>query len=174
MLIETTKNSKILAELKKRRSLDKSISIEDARVELVFFTLSDRYYACYGTDAKEILPVLRINPIPGAPNFILGVINVRGDIESVLDLNRVLGIPAQPKSSKNRIIIAECNGIRSSVLTGVVHDVISVPRNTIHPPLSTLTESIKSFVVGETTYNSSNATLLDIGEIFKTVLQVKE
>ena len=174
MLIETTKNSKILAELKKRRSLDKTVSIEDEQVELVYFTLSDRYYACYGTDAKEILPVLRINPIPGAPNYILGVVNVRGDIESVLDLNRILGVPSQPKSNKNRIIIGECDGVRSGMLTGVVHDVLSVPKNTIHPPLSTLTESIKNFVAGETTYNSNNVTLLNIGEIFKTVLQVKE
>ena len=168
--VARSKTFKILAEIKKRRNQEKSVASVEELVELVFFTLSDRYFACYGADAKEILPVLRINFIPGAPHHLLGVINVRGDIESVLDLNHVLGLPAQPKTSKNRIIIAESAGLRSGILAGAVHDVIYVPKKSIHPPLDTLADTIKDYVAGETQYNTHEATLLDIGKIFKAVL----
>lgn len=169
MPIENTKTSLILKEIKNRKNQDK-VSLEEELVELVFFTLLDRYYAIYGSDAKEILPQLRINHIPGAPQNILGVINVRGDIESVLDINKVLGLASQPKSNKNRIIIAESSGLRSGIITGTVHDVIYIPKNTIKPPLTSLTDDIKDFVNGETLYNTHEVTLLDIGMIFKKSL----
>lgn len=165
-----SKTHQILAEIRNRRSREKATATEDELVELVFFTLSDRFFACYGVDAKEILPVLKINFIPGAPSHLLGVVNVRGDIESVLDLNRVLGLPPQSRTSKNRIIIAESAGLRSGILTGAVHDVIYVPKNTIHPPLASLAEKIKGYVAGETRYNTSEVTLLNISQIFKDVL----
>ena len=85
MPTEDTKTSKIINEIKKRKD-QTHINIDEELVELVFFKLLDHFYAIFGTDAKEILPLLRINQIPGAPANILGVINVRGDIESVLDI----------------------------------------------------------------------------------------
>lgn len=170
MPIKDAKTSKIIDELKKRKNSD-NVAVEDEeQVELVFFKLLDHFYAIFGTDAKEILPLLRINQIPGAPTNILGVINVRGDIESVLDINQVLGLPPQPKTHQNRIIIAESLGLRSGILTGTVHDVIYVPKNSVKPPLTSLTDDTKDFVKGETLYNSSEVTLLDIGMIFKKAL----
>lgn len=165
-----SKTFQILSEIKKRRSRENAVVAEDELVELVFFGLLDRYYACYGADAKEILPVLRINFIPGASTNMLGVVNVRGDIESVLDLNRVLGLPSQPRASKNRIIIAENGGLRSGILTGEVYDVSHVQKSSIHPPLLSLSGTIKDYVEGETQYNANDVTLLNIGKIFKQEL----
>ena len=170
MPIEDTKTSLILKEIKRRKNQDTTFVVEEEQVELVFFTLLDRYYAIFGADAKEILPLIRINQIPGAPNNILGVINVRGDIESVLDINRVLGLASQPKTNKNRIIIAENSDLRSGILTGVVHDVIYIPKSSIKPPLASLTDETKDFVRGETLYNNNEVTVLDIGMIFKKSL----
>lgn len=166
---EDTKTSKIINEIKKRKD-QSHIIVDEEMVELVFFKLLDRFYAIFGADAKEILPLTRINRIPGTSANILGVINVRGDIESVLDINQALGLPPQPKTNQNRIIIAESSGLRSGILTGAVHDVIYVPKNTINPPLASLTDNTKDFVNGETLYNSNEVTLLDIGMIFKKTL----
>lgn len=168
---DMTKSSRILAEIEKRRERAIRAAEEIAEsVKLVFFTLLEERYAFFGSEIKEILPMTRINRIPGSPDHILGVINVRGDIESVLDLNKVLGLPEQPRTIQNRILIAESEGYRSGILAGSVEDILDVPTSSIHQPIMTLADNVKEFVAGETVYLGNEVTALNIGKILKKTL----
>lgn len=167
--VSQTKSDKILEEIGKRKSQQEIVDVDEERVKLVVFKLLDGFYAFYGVDVKEILPVGKIQYVPGSPTFILGVINVRGDIESVLDTNSFLGLPDQTQSNQNRIIIAAKDGMRSGLMAGSVEDVLDIPVSAVKKPISTLNDNIKNFVAGETDYNGNNVTLLDVGKIFKKV-----
>lgn len=140
--------------------------LDGERQKLVIFTLLNAFYAFHGDDVKEILPFTPITYVPGSPDYIPGIINVRGDIEAVLDIHAFMGFPAITIHANNRIIIAEKNGVRSGILMDSVNDVIDIPVNTIHPTLSTLDEKIRDFVMGETAYNEQIVIILDIGKIF--------
>lgn len=145
----------------------KKIMTADAkRVELVIFSLLEDYYAFIGSDIKEILSVGNITHVPGSPDFILGIINVRGNIESVFDIHKFLGLPDVKIVQTSRIVIADKNSIRSAILVDSVEDVINVSANSVKPPISTLDKSIQEFVIGETIYNKKNVTVFDIGKIF--------
>ncbi len=144
--------------------------IDEERQKLVIFTLLDGYYSFFGDDVKEILPYSSITYVPGMPEYIPGIINVRGDIEAVLDIHSYMGFPGIDINSNNRIIIAEKNGVRSGVLMDSVQDVVDIPVSTIHPTLSTLDMKIRDFVVGETTYKNHMVILLDIGKIFEKMV----
>lgn len=150
---------------------ESSVEVDEESVKLVVFRLLEDYYAFYGNVVKEILPFSLpfslITYVPGTPEFILGIINVRGDIESVLDIHKFMGFSEVKPTSNSRIIIAEKNEVRSGILTDSVEDVLDVPLSQIHPALSTLHSNVKEFVIGEITYNDRMNILLDIGKIFE-------
>jgi len=157
----------ILEELKKRKGKEATVDVEAESVKLVIFMLRDGQYAFPGADVKEILPLTDIFPVPGAPDFIPGVINNRGDIESVISLNKFLGIPDSDKTAASRIAMASKAGLRSGILVDAVIDVVDVPLTSIKPPLSTLEGVIKDLVTGEVTYNDRNVVMLDVGRLFE-------
>ncbi len=155
-----------MGDVNKQTDVKKIVAVDEKKVELVIFSLLEDYYAFIGSDIKEILPVESISYVPGSPDFILGIINVRGDIESVFDIHKFLGLPDVKIVRNSRIAIADKDGVRSAILVDSVEDVINVPANSIKPPISTLDKFIQEFVLGETTYNKKNVTVFDIGKIF--------
>lgn len=157
----------IIEELKKRKGKEATVDVEAENLKLVIFTLGDGHYAFPGADVKEILPLMEIFPVPGAPDFIPGVINNRGDIESVINLNKFLGIPDSDSTAASRIAIVSKAGLRSGILLDAVLDVMDVPLASVKPPLSTLDGAVKELVAGEVTYNSRNVVMLDAGRLFE-------
>jgi purine-binding chemotaxis protein CheW len=164
---EKSKSDLILAELARRNESRDVAAVEEKKIKLVIFMLSGGYYAFPGEDTKEILPLMKVYFVPGSPEFILGIINVRGDIQSVLDLRHFLRIAPAARSETNRIIISERKDIRSGVLVDSVVDVVDVPESAIQKTISTLNDDVGFFVAGETEYRDKTVTLLDIGKLFE-------
>ncbi|TAN44751.1 MAG: chemotaxis protein CheW [Nitrospirae bacterium] len=163
---KTPKSDLILDELKKRRVREKVVDVEEKTVKIVVFTVLNAYYAFYGEDVKEVLIPPEIFYVPGSPEHILGVINVRGDIESVLNINGLLGLPDSGCTQRTRIVIVEKNGVRSGIRIDSVEDVLDMPESAIKPPLCTLDKKAKEFVGGETAYNGRDVVLLNVGAVF--------
>lgn len=164
---ERTKSDRILEQLRKRSAREKVVDVEEEKVKLVIFSLADDYYAFNGSEVKEImLPPGDISYVPGTPDYILGVINVRGDIESVVAINTFLALPESKRTSRSRIAIAVKGGVRSGIMVDSIEDVLDVPVSSIKPPLSTLDAFKKEFVTGELTFKGRNVTILDTGKIF--------
>ncbi len=167
--LEKNKSDIILEELKRRRGEERVVDVEEATVKLVIFSLLSDYYAFYGSDVKEILPLLDTYYVPGSPHFIVGVVNVRGDIESVISINTFLGLKDGSKTPQGRIILASGEGIRSGILVDSIVDVVDVPVSGISPPLPTLDKTGKELVAGEIHYRDRNVTLLDLARIFRKI-----
>ncbi len=167
MSIDKSKSDFVLEEAKLRREKDRIINIEEERVKVVIFTLSGGDYAFYGDEVKEILSHANIFYVPGTPGFIHGVINVRGEIESVINLAAFLGLPDSVKAVNSRILIAAGDEIRSGVLVESVEDVLDIPVNSVKPPLPTLGQSIKVFIAGEFIHSNKTVTLLSVRRIFE-------
>src|SRR5512135_1753784 len=121
------KTEDLLNTIREIRKVDRSSDIDERKVKVVIFSLSNGLYSFYGDNVKEILPYGNIFYVPGAPENILGVINVRGDIESVINIHRILGQPEPQKTGKSRIVIAEAEGIRSGILLDSIEDVLDIP-----------------------------------------------
>ena len=167
------KSQKILDKVKEQQDRDQIVNVDEEEIKLVIFTLHEDFFAFYTSNIKEILTLEKINFVPGSPEYILGISNVRGDIESVMNINGFLGFPPQPESKENRVIIATAQGIRSGILVGSVEDVLDVPKSTIKSPLSTLHDNIRPFVIGEMEYKDHNVTVLNVDHIFERIA-VKE
>ncbi len=152
-----------------KRKLEENTSIDEEMVKIVIFTLCGKLYAFYGSYVKSILPYDPVTPVPGCPNYISGIINVRGDIESVINIHSFMGLTDDEPTEKTRIVIAKTSDVRSGVLVNSVEDVVDIPVSAIAPPVSTLDDRIREFIAGELFYREESVTLLDIKKMFQKV-----
>jgi purine-binding chemotaxis protein CheW len=161
-----TEIADIVDAVQRRETQDRVIQIEEHKVQLVLCVLDEKYYAFYGDVIKEIVPVPKLTYVPGMPAFLPGVIHVRGEIESVLDMRKALGLSAGPLTPQSRVALGQVGDMRSGLLVDAVEDVLEVPEDAIHEPASGLDTVKAAFVAGEMLYKEQPLILLDLGKMF--------
>ena len=155
------KSERLLNEIKRRSRENDVLDVEDERVKIVIFTSGETRYAFYGADIREILSACEISWVPGLPEYLPGLINVRGDIESVVDMRLFLGGKrSDPK--KCLIVMAVRGNFRSGILVDSMEDVVDIPLNAIKPPLATLGGITRELAAGEVEHGGGVITLLDV------------
>ena len=97
-----------------------------ATVEVVEFILGGEHYALDIHLAREIVEMLQITPIPRAPHYISGVINLRGEITNIMNLNTMLGLVNQEARDNQKIIVLVPEAVSGSNIGIIVDDVIGV------------------------------------------------
>ena len=161
---EQLKSDLILDELKNRRRAKEVVDVEEERVKVVIFICGGNRYAFYGADIREILPTSDISWVPCLPDYLPGLINVRGDIESVIDIRHFLG-EERVDHGKHLIAMAVQGDFHSGVMIDSIQDVVDVPLSTIHPPLATLNGAARDLAIGEIEYGGEIVTLLDVEKL---------
>lgn len=161
---EKLKSDLILDELKRRARSKEVVDVEEERVKVVIFICGLNLFAFYGRDIREILPSCDISWVPGLPDYLPGLINVRGDIESVIDLRHFLG-EEKDDHGKCLIAIAVRGDFHSGVMIDSIEEVVDIPLSTILPPLATLNGAARDLVIGEIEYGSETISLLDVGKL---------
>ncbi|MDF1578280.1 MAG: chemotaxis protein CheW [Desulfobulbales bacterium] len=116
MMTEEPKSERILREIKRIRQEESFVDVDVETTKLVIYSLAGGFFAFHGHHVKEIIVPGEISYVPGSPDFLLGAINIRGDIESVIALDRILTLPPAKPSPFNRILLAEYRDVRSGVL----------------------------------------------------------
>lgn len=93
-------------------------------IEMLSFRLGDEEYAVMVDAVKEVLKTRDLTPVPNSPDYVLGVMALRGPVLPVIDLCRRLGLPPGKKDEKSRIIVVSVNeedaGIQVDRVTGVI------------------------------------------------------
>lgn len=135
-------------------------------VELLVFSLSERLFAFPGSDIREILPSAKVCFVPGCPPEIEGVVNVRGDIESLMTLYGALGLAAEKPGERWSILLGQAAGMRSGIRVDRVVDVVSVPKDSIRQPHTALSDTLRPLVTGILIYKGAAAAVLDLSRIF--------
>jgi purine-binding chemotaxis protein CheW len=102
--------------------------------QFVVFSLDNEEYAIPVLSVAEIVPKLEITPFPDAPDYIIGLANLRGKILPVLDLEKRFQLSSNAHKIHKHIIIAENEqAIQFGVLVNQVEDVIKIPSSSIQP-----------------------------------------
>jgi purine-binding chemotaxis protein CheW len=95
-------------------------------VEIVEFILGGERYALDIHLVREIVEMLQITPIPRAPHYISGVVNLRGEITNIMNLNSMLGLGNQELRDNQKIIVLVPEAVPGSNVGIIVDDVIGV------------------------------------------------
>jgi len=97
-----------------------------ANVDVVEFEFAGERYALDIALAREIVEMVPITPVPRAPPHIAGIINLRGEITTVLNLSTILGIPQGERQEHQKIIILVPEAAGGSNVGIIVDDVLAV------------------------------------------------
>lgn len=99
----------------------------------VTFRLADEIYAVDVMQIREVLRVGEIAPVPGAPSHVLGIINLRGTVVTVIDARTRMGLPTRPADEASRVIIIEGAGQVMGMLVDSVTEVVELADSAIEP-----------------------------------------
>lgn len=123
---------------------------EGERIEVVEFLLADERYALESTYIGEVYPLKDLTILPCTPPFVLGVINLRGKILSVIDLHTFFDLPNRGLSDLNKVIVLHDGAMEFGILADEIVAARWIPRNTLLASLPTLTEIRAEYLLGVT------------------------
>ena len=111
---------------KSAEAMDEAIKAAGEREgKYLSFSLANEDYAIGILKIKEIIGMMPITPVPQTPDFIKGVINLRGKVIPVMDLRMKFGMEAMEYSDRTCIIVVEIQGDIANILIGIVVDTVS-------------------------------------------------
>ncbi|MDQ1275919.1 MAG: purine-binding chemotaxis protein CheW [Euryarchaeota archaeon] len=122
----------------------KSPSISEELLQLVAFELSGEEFGVDIMQVSEIMPVSKITRVPQAPECVKGLINLRGKIIVVIDLNRRLGFSPRENDSLTRIIIVKVGDTTIGMLVNSVNGVLKLPLSSTEPTPDMIKSKINS------------------------------
>lgn len=132
--------------------------IPHQHIKHVSFALGDEAYAINAARVNEVLRYTEITPVPGAPGFILGIINLRGNVVTVIDARAVFSLPADVVTPQSRIIVVEIEDFVLGVLVDRVAAVVDLDETLIEVPPQTGQNGSARFIQG--VYNQGDDLLI--------------
>ncbi len=161
-----------LAALWHRRALELAAAPDRDReagelLTLVLLRLGADRYAVPITSVREILRVGRLTPVSTAPAFVLGVINLRGVIMTVLDLRVFFGLEPGPVGTDARIIVAEGGGMAVGILVEQLEEIVDLPAAQVKPPLASAKGLVEDYVVGIAAHGDQLVVLIDLEKVLR-------
>ncbi len=115
-------------------------------LQLVSFIIGNEQYAVDIFYVKEINRLSQITKVPNAPDFIEGVINLRGRIIPVIDLRIKIGLPKKEYDKDSRIVVIENENSLVGFLVDSVKEVIRIPKQILEEPPEIVTSSKTEFI----------------------------
>ncbi len=131
-------------------------------IDCLEFLLSGERYAVETAYISETLPLVEFTPLFCTPPFVLGIINWRGRILSIIDLRRFFELPEIGLCDLNRVIVVGDGNMEFGVLADAIVGISSVPVSELRPAPATFTGIREEFLSGVT---AERLALLDMGKI---------
>ena len=131
------------------READKEVLDQDY-LEVVEFLLAYETYGIESAYVREIYPLTEITLLPGTPPFVQGIVNIRGQILSVIDLKKFFELPERGLSDLNKIVIIRDDNMEFGILADAVPGIHKLPVGEIEASLPTLTGIREQYLKGVT------------------------
>ncbi|MCG8336104.1 MAG: chemotaxis protein CheW [Proteobacteria bacterium] len=122
----------------------------------------------YGIEIRHIIEIIvmqEITKVPDMPGFIIGVINLRGNVISVMDIRKRFGLDSRDYDDRTCIIVVQINNISIGLIVDTVNEVVDIPENQIDPPPRTHSGIGSSYIQGMGKIGEKVKILLDIEKI---------
>ena len=158
-------------EIFRQRAEELRQSLEDfsasATVPLAVFSLGKEYFALDLELVKEFIEVSHITPIPCCPSYIVGNINLRGQIITVVDLCPILQLDSINRQENAQIIVIEMNDIKAGILVDDISDVMYIDGDQLVTAPVAVASEIKNYVQGTASYEDTMLSRINLAKILE-------
>lgn len=137
---------------------------EGKTAQIAVFALGNETYGIEAVHVENIYPLEGLTPVPCTPDFVVGVVNLRGRIFSVIDLHRFLGLDASTVDKDTQVIAVSVAGLEVGLLANDVHSVGALPLDKLESALPTVTHIAAEYTRGMT---PEMVVLLDLEAIMR-------
>lgn len=161
-LTEEEKSRIMRERAKKLASESKTKETAEEKLEILEFMLSGERYGLESLYIREAYPLKNFTPIPCTPAFVLGLVNVRGQVMSIVDIGRFFDLPRKGITELNRVLILSSGDMEFGILADDILGVSQVPVKDIQESLPTLTDIRAEYLKGVT---KDRLTILDAKKI---------
>jgi purine-binding chemotaxis protein CheW len=137
----------------------------DPVMQLVTFRLQDERYGINVMQVQEVLRVSEIAPVPGAPPYVLGIINLRGNVVTVIDTRSRFGLPRTEIGDASRIVIIECEKQVVGILVDSVAEVVELRMSDIDTAPNVGNEESSRYIQGVATRGDDLLIVVDLNKL---------
>ena len=123
---------------------------------------------------QEVIRNLEVTRVPLAPNVVSGLVNLRGQIITAVDLRRQLELPPRPPDAVPMNVVVRTDDGAVSLMVDNIGDVIEVEESTFEPPPETLQGKVRSMILGVHKLNTRLMHVLDIPRACQMVEELAE
>ena len=143
------------------RELQSAEAREDA-IEVIEFVLAYERYAFESIFVREVYPLKALTPLPCTPPYVAGIVNIRGQIVSVLDIRKFFDLPQKGLTDLNKVIVLRSDSAEFGVLADVIIASRTIPASELQASLPTLTGIRNEYLRGVT---ADRLVILDAGKL---------
>ena len=131
----------------------------------VTFHLDREVYGINVMQVQEVLRYSEIAPVPGSPDYVLGIINLRGNVVTVIDTRMRFGIEPMEVTDSSRIVIIEAGGQVVGILVDSVAEVVDLSVDDIDPAPNIGTEESAQFIKGVANLGQELLIIIDLNKL---------
>lgn len=138
---------------------------QDPVLRWVTFRLGDETYGINVMQVQEVLRMTEIAPVPGAPHYVLGIINLRGNVVTVLDTRTRFGLEPRETDDATRIVIIETDGHIVGILVDSVAEVVNLRASEIETAPNVGNSESSRYIQGVYSRDGDILILVDVNKL---------
>ena len=137
----------------------------DELLQLVSFNIGSEEFGVDILKVQEINRMVEITKVPQAPQYVEGVINLRGKVIPIVDLRKRFNLELKEYDKNTRIVVVDINGNILGMVVDSVSEVLRLPANTIEPPPEIVTGINSEYIKGVAKLEDRLLIFLDLSKV---------
>jgi len=134
-------------------------------IQMVTFRLADETYGINVMHVQEVLRITEIAPVPGAPVYVLGIINLRGNVVTVIDTRSRFGLPSAETDDSSRIVIIESEKQVVGILVDSVAEVVELNNSEIDAAPNVGNDDSSRYIQGVANLENGLLIVVDLNKL---------
>ncbi|MFK5984484.1 MAG: chemotaxis protein CheW [Pseudomonadota bacterium] len=128
--------------------ISEGVEVIEAMTQWVTYMLDGEKYGIDVMLVKEVLRNIEIAPVPGAPDYILGIINLRGNVVTVIDTRTRFGLASKEIDGNSRVIVIETEDQSVGILVDAIAEVADIPKSEIEVTPNVGNDDSSKYIMG--------------------------
>lgn len=138
---------------------------DDAIIQWVTFYLDDEKYGVRVMQVQEVLRMTEIAPVPGAPDYVVGIINLRGNVVTVVDTRKRFRLSEKESDDATRIVIIESDNQVVGIMVDSVAEVVDLRNSEIDTAPNVGSDESSKYIQGVSSIGGELLILVDINKL---------